>query len=195
MTPNDFIKTMLEELKAIAVGQSKHTNGAIQFDVKKLPFAAALDRFQVNPTPENLKEVVKIAEQDFGLRFGKFADATAEPLRVGYFKENPTPPPPPAPEVPFKQALYNDLTTILGRGREVAIDQRLLDLLYQDVNRLAANLDAEIKKQAQAEAKQIAQLAIQMLGQEIDKLQAQLTAVAETARQASINSAGGMRIG
>lgn len=179
MTPNDFVKRMLEELKAISLGQSKHTNGAILFDPKKLPFCAVLDRFVASPTTDLLKEVVKIADQDFGLRFGKFVDATAEELRTSFFKENPTPPPPPAPEIPFRQALYSELTTILGRGRERAIDQKLLDVLYQDINRLADVLDKQVQKQAQAEAQKVCELAIKLLGGELDKVSA-VAAAAES---------------
>jgi hypothetical protein len=172
MNPEIFVKTLLDELKAIAAGTSKLTNGAILFDPKKLPFCAVLDRFNLSPTKELAKEVAKVADQDFGMRFGNWVAVQVEKLNTEFFKEQPAPPAPPAPEIPFQQALFSELTTILGRGRERAIDQKLLDTMTQDVTRLAILLDGEIKKQAHAQAKEVCAIAVKLLGEELDKVAA-----------------------
>lgn len=161
MTNEEFVTRVTEEIIAVGKGVSKHVHGAVQFNPEKLPLLKVLSAFQTAPSKETFKLVLEQADQEFGYRFGVFV----RELSTGMFPDVPVVPAP-VVEIPWKQDLHNQLTTILARGRERAIDQKLLDTLQDDVGRLANCIDKRIDERA----KSMAATALKVAFDEIEKL-------------------------
>lgn len=191
---NAFVKRIMDELGRVRTGTSKYVSGAITFETTKLPFAQLLQRFSDDPENTGLMNMLKAAgEQDFGHRFGLFVQEVIDDLRRANGESVPLPVTPP-PTSLFQQELYNQLSTILQYTIGRQLDQKQVDRLQFDTGRLAEVLTKQIEERSKAKASEICKAMVIVLSEEIDSLRVQLNTVEATARQASINSFGGMML-
>lgn len=186
---NSFVERILTELVRVGTGTSKYVNGAITFEMTKLPFAQLVQRFKLDPeNPELLKLLPQAAFQDFGERFKGFVQECVDDLRRARGESVPLPTKPVAGNM-FNQELYNQFSTILQYTIGRQLDAKQIERLQFDVTRLAEAITKQIEERAVAKAAEICKIVNQItaegfvtVGNDIDAIKKQLESVAQDAR-------------
>lgn len=167
---NLFVEKLYTELSRVASGTSSFVNGAITFEMTKLPFAQLLNRFKADPdNKELLKMLPAAALQDFGQRFSDFVKGCVDDVRRAQGESVPLPVTP-APTSAFSQALYNQLSTILQYTIGRQLDAKQIERLQFDTHRLADALTKQIEERAAAKAAEICKVLAKVLSEEIESV-------------------------